>query len=81
MTLIGSAETSHCYSIADIERAINTFCRIDKASDLVLGKRVRCLADIYGLMIYSKFETITRNELNADQQKYLDEAFGVSSGK
>src|SRR5260370_9761427 len=61
------------YTINQIEDAIN-YWREHQASgeDAALCPRARVLADVYGLMIYHRMETVLANALSPEQNESLN---------
>lgn len=60
-------------SITKIETAINIWRNIEGVN-LSLGVNARCLANVYGSMIYNGIVNIDINDLLEDQKKAFNEA-------
>jgi hypothetical protein len=58
------------YSVQEVETAINQWRNLEQtghAGNVILGPRVRELADIYGAMIFMKSNFVNTSELTPSQ--------------
>lgn len=77
---------SASFSINQIEAAINVWR--DKESvpthggeALILGAKARLLADVYGLMIHDRKDSIAESELSPDQKEALITGLSIAEWK
>lgn len=60
--------TTHL-TISEIEQAINFWCAREPAGpEGALSARTRCLADVYGLMIYEHASSVDLSRLTPEQR-------------
>ena len=73
-------------TIKQIEAAINVWRERESTPThggeaLVLGKKARILADVYGLLIFNREETILATELTVEQREALDTGLSIAEWK
>jgi hypothetical protein len=68
------------YSITEIEAAINVWRNVEAGPNVVLGSNARKLAEIYGLMIFKRADTIDVADLTAQQIESLTAAQNIVAG-
>jgi hypothetical protein len=66
------------YTIAEVEHSINYWCSRDTTGKTdVLRGPARVLADVYGLMIYNRYDSIDVASLTTEQADALDVALAA----
>ncbi len=71
---------SNSIPITSIENAINIWRNVEGAN-LCLGANARCLADVYGLMIYKGETVIEVGSLSDKQQKAFFDSVNIAESK
>lgn len=71
---------SNSITITNIENAINIWRNVEGAN-LFLGANARCLADVYGLMIYEGATVIEVNSLSEKQKKAFFDSANIAESK